>query len=455
MNLFALSPLDGRYGTKVEDLCEYFSEAGLMKYRVTVEIEWFIFIIDELGLAGNVKLSSAQKKSLVALYENFDKVSAQKIKDYEKTTNHDVKAVEYFIKEHFEAFELKDLQEFVHFACTSEDINNLSYALMIKDAQSAVVLPAIQAINDKLWEMAQQYKALPMLAHTHGQPASPTTMGKEMLNVLVRAKRQSDQLKKASYLGKINGAVGNFNAHTSAYAKIDWPKQAEKFVKEVLGLEYNAYTTQIEPHDYMAEIFHGLSRLNTILLDFSRDIWLYISFGYFKQRLKEGEIGSSTMPHKVNPIDFENAEGNLGLANALIGHFAEKLPVSRLQRDLSDSTVQRNIGVGLGYCLLAYQSLLNGLNKLEINEQALQDDLDKNWEVLAEPIQTVLRKHKVEGAYEKLKELTRGKRVTRDDFKLFIEGLDIPKEDQITLMELTPDSYIGLAVELVDGYKYL
>lgn len=456
MNLFALSPLDGRYQPKVAALSDYFSEAALMKYRVMVEVQWFIFIIDQLQLVKGAKLSAEQKASLVSLYEDFNDVSAQKIKDYEKTTNHDVKAVEYFIKEHFAKFGLKDLQEFVHFACTSEDINNLSYALMIKDAGEAVMLPAMRGVMEKLWAMAKEHKALPMLAHTHGQPASPTTMGKELLNVLVRLKRQHDLLTQAGIvMGKMNGAVGNFNAHVAAYPDIDWADEACKFVQDVLGLAYNPYTTQIEPHDYMAELFHGLSRFNTILLDLSRDIWFYVSFGYFKQRVKEGEVGSSTMPHKVNPIDFENAEGNLGIANSLLTHFAEKLPVSRLQRDLSDSTVQRNIGVALGYSLLSYQSLLNGLNKLEINEEALAKDLDDNWEVLAEPIQTVLRKHGVEGAYEKLKELTRGKRVSRDDFKLFIEGLEIPQEDKVRLMELTPDSYIGLAIELVDSYKYL
>lgn len=456
MNLFALSPLDGRYQSKVAPLAEYFSEAALMKYRVQVEIQWFIFIIDELKLAGPAKLTPDQKESLTSIYENFSEVSAQKIKDHEKVTNHDVKAVEYFIKEHFEAFGLSSFNEFVHFGCTSEDINNLAYALMIKDAGDAVILPAMRNVMEKLWEMTKEHKTLPMLAHTHGQPASPTTMGKELLNVLVRLRRQHDLLTQSGIvMGKMNGAVGNFNAHVAAYPDIDWADEACRFIQDVLGLAYNPYTTQIEPHDYMAELFHGLSRFNTVLLDLSRDIWLYISFGYFKQRLKEGEVGSSTMPHKVNPIDFENAEGNLGMANSLLCHFAEKLPVSRLQRDLSDSTVQRNIGIALGYSLLAYQSLLNGLNKLEINKEALAKDLDENWEVLAEPIQTVLRKHGVHGAYEKLKELTRGKRVSRDDFKLFIEGLEIPQEDKVRLMELTPDSYIGLAVELVDSYKYI
>lgn len=454
MTLFALSPLDGRYGSKVAALAPYFSEAGLMKYRVKVEIRWFIYIIDELALAGSVKLTQEQKDKLVSLYENFSEGSAQKIKDYEKTTNHDVKAVEYFIKEHFEAFGLKSLAEFVHFACTSEDINNLAYALMIKDAGSMVILPIWRDTASKLLEMAKMYKGVSLLSRTHGQPASPSTMGKELLNVVARLKRQHDlMIKDGNVMGKINGAVGNFNAHVSAYPNIDWADVACKFVQDDLDLCYQPYTTQIEPHDYMAEIFHGVMRWNTILLDLSRDIWLYVSLGYFKQKVKEGEVGSSTMPHKVNPIDFENAEGNLGIANALLAHFADKLPVSRLQRDLSDSTVQRNIGVALGYSLLAYQSLLNGLGKLEINEKAMQDDLEANWEVLAEPIQTVMRKHAVEGAYEKLKELTRGKRITRDDVKLFIEGLDIPQEDKVRLMELTPSSYVGLAEELVDTFK--
>lgn len=444
MSISSLSPLDGRYESKVSELQDFFSESALIYYRVFVEIEWLIFLCNDLKLKNTRKLTSAEIKKLRSIYENFDDKSALQVKDFESVTNHDVKAVEYFIKKNLEKGSIKDMLEFVHFACTSEDINNLSYALMLQDGINESMLASLEDILDKIEEKAKKYTNVSMLARTHGQTASPTTMGKEFMNVYKRIERQVENLVAIDILGKINGAVGNFNAHFIAYPEVNWIKASEKFI-ELLGLNANLYTTQIEPHDFMAEIFDCLKRINTILIDFDRDIWTYISLGYFKQKLKEGEVGSSTMPHKVNPIDFENSEGNLGIANALFGHFSEKLPISRMQRDLTDSTVLRNVGIAFGYSLLAYKSLLKGLGKLELNEKALAEDLDQNWEVLAEAVQTVMRKNKIDKPYEKLKELTRGKKLTEKDYKKFIESLKLPKEEKDRLINLKPSTYIGLA----------
>ncbi|MES1998417.1 MAG: adenylosuccinate lyase [Pseudomonadota bacterium] len=447
--LTALSPLDGRYAAKVEGLRAHFSEFGLIHNRVIVEIEWLKALAAEPLIAEVPAFSADTLIALDALARAFSEADAERVKTIERTTNHDVKAVEYFLREHFASnAEVARVGEFIHFACTSEDINNLSHALMLKAGRDTVLLPALNAITARLVDLAHQHAALPMLARTHGQPASPTTLGKEMANVAYRLQRQTQQIISVPMLGKINGAVGNYNAHLSAYPEFDWEGFAQRFV-EGLGLTFNKYTIQIEPHDYMAELFDAVSRANTVLIDLNRDVWGYISVGYFKQKVKAGEIGSSTMPHKVNPIDFENAEGNLGLANALLRHLAEKLPVSRWQRDLTDSTVLRNMGVALGYALLGYDSCLRGLNKLEANPQRLAEDLDHNWEVLAEPIQTVMRRYNVPNAYEQLKELTRGKSgINRDSLHAFIQTLAIPDADKQRLLEMTPASYIGKAVAL-------
>ncbi|MDP2025986.1 adenylosuccinate lyase [Sulfuriferula sp.] len=447
--LTALSPLDGRYAAKVEGLRAHFSEFGLIHNRVIVEIEWLKALAAEPLIAEVPVFSADTLIALDALAREFSEADAERVKTIERTTNHDVKAVEYFLREYFYSnAEVARVGEFIHFACTSEDINNLSHALMLKAGRDTVLLPALNAVTARLIDLAHQHAALPMLARTHGQPASPTTLGKEMANVAYRLQRQTQQIISVPMLGKTNGAVGNYNAHLSAYPEFDWEGFAQRFV-EGLGLTFNKYTIQIEPHDYMAELFDAVSRANTVLIDLNRDVWGYISVGYFKQKVKAGEIGSSTMPHKVNPIDFENAEGNLGLANALLRHLAEKLPVSRWQRDLTDSTVLRNMGVALGYALLGYDSCLRGLNKLEANPQRLAEDLDHNWEVLAEPIQTVMRRYNVPNAYEQLKELTRGKSgINRDSLHAFIQTLAIPDADKQRLLAMTPASYIGKAVAL-------
>ena len=448
----ALSPLDGRYAAKLAPLRPLMSEQGFMHRRVQVEIAWFIALSDA-GFAEFKPLTPGARTYLNGLVKNFGEADAQAIKDIEKTTNHDVKAVEYWIKSKFEARpELLAAAEFVHFACTSEDINNTSHALQLKAALDTVLLPALDSILAKLREMAQAFAEVPMLSRTHGQTASPTTVGKEVANVLRRLEKARAQIAGVQLLAKMNGAVGNYNAHLSAWPDFDWEGFSRKVIEtpepQGLGVTFQPYSIQIEPHDYMAELFDAVARANTILVDWSRDVWGYISLGYFKQRLKAGEIGSSTMPHKVNPIDFENAEGNLGLANALLRHLSEKLPISRWQRDLTDSTVLRNMGVALGYAVLAYQSLLTGLNKLELNREALDADLDNAWEVLAEPIQTVMRRFGVQGAYEKLKEVTRGKTVQAADLHGLIQSLEIPQAEKDRLLAMTPGSYIGKAVEL-------
>ena len=447
--LTALSPLDGRYGHKVVALRGFFSEFALIKYRVHVEIEWLIALSLEPQIKECLPFSQATIDSLRTAAQRFSVSDAERVKSIEATTNHDVKAVEYWLRERFaDNTEVTSSQAFIHFACTSEDINNLSHALMLKSARGAVLLPALAGICSRLATLAHTHAAVAMLAHTHGQPASPTTLGKEMANVAYRLQRGQKTVADVEMLGKINGAVGNYNAHLSAYPSLAWPTFCKQFV-EGLGLNFNPYTIQIEPHDYMAELFDAIARVNTILIDLNRDIWGYISLGYFKQITKAGEIGSSTMPHKVNPIDFENSEGNLGLANALLRHMAEKLPISRWQRDLTDSTVLRNMGVAFGYCVLAYDSLARGLDKLEVNQAKLAAHLDASWDVLAEPIQTVMRKHGIDDAYEQLKELTRGKGgIERDSLHTFIAQLAIPEDDKERLLALTPASYIGLASQL-------
>ena len=449
--LNALSPLDGRYQTKLDALRPFFSEYALIKHRAWVEVEWLKALSAAKDLHEIAPFSTATIAELDAAIANFNEADATQVKAIETRTNHDVKALEYWLKEKFDGNpEIKKAGEFIHFACTSEDINNLSHALMLKSARDSVMLPFLDQLILRLSELAQQLAAQPMLSRTHGQTASPTTMGKELANVVFRLKRQQKQLINNEILGKINGAVGNFNAHLSAYPTFDWESFAKKFV-ESLGLTYNPMTIQIEPHDYMAELYDCFARINTILIDLNRDIWGYISVGYFKQKVKAGEIGSSTMPHKVNPIDFENSEGNLGLANAVLRHMAEKLPISRWQRDLTDSTVLRNMGVAFGYTLLGFDSCLRGLNKLEINAEKLSTDLDNSWEVLAEPIQTVMRRYGIENPYEQLKELTRGKGgINKDSLHVFISGLAIPHDAKVALLALTPASYIGKAVELVD-----
>lgn len=448
--LSAISPVDGRYGSKTLELRGIFSEFGLIKYRVQVEVRWLQKLASIDALPEVPAFGDAANALLDAIVADFSEADAARVKEIERTTNHDVKAVEYFLKEKVaNNAELSAVSEFIHFACTSEDINNLSHALMLNEARSQVILPYCDKLISELRRLALEYKTIPMMARTHGQPASPTTMGKEMANVMVRLQRQREQIASVELLGKLNGAVGNYNAHLSAYPALDWPGISKQFV-ESLGIVWNAYTTQIEPHDYIAELFDAVARFNTILIDFDRDVWGYIALGHFKQKTVAGEIGSSTMPHKVNPIDFENSEGNLGLANAIFDHLAAKLPVSRWQRDLTDSTVLRNLGVGMGYSLIAYQATLKGISKLEVNEQSLLNELDANWELLAEPIQTVMRRYAIEKPYEKLKELTRGKRVNQQMMAEFIDGLALPDEVKAELKQWTPAGYIGRAVELVE-----
>ena len=452
-SLTAVSPVDGRYGEKVSPLRAIFSEYGLLKFRVQVEVRW----LQKLAATAEIKevpaFDADANAFLDAIVENFNETDAARIKTIERTTNHDVKAVEYFLKEKVaEVPALHAVSEFIHFACTSEDINNLSHALMLETARREIILPYWTQLIDAVKDLAQQYRDIPLLSRTHGQPATPSTMGKEMANVAYRMSRQLRQLEQVEILGKINGAVGNYNAHMSAYPEVDWHQLSEAFVTS-LGISWNPYTTQIEPHDYIAELFDCIARFNTILIDFDRDVWGYIALNHFKQKTIAGEIGSSTMPHKVNPIDFENSEGNLGLANAVMQHLAAKLPVSRWQRDLTDSTVLRNLGVGIGYALIAYQATLKGISKLEVNRDRLLAELDQNWEVLAEPIQTVMRRYGIEKPYEKLKELTRGKRVDAAGMQAFIDSLALPEEEKTRLKQMTPANYLGRAVQMVDELK--
>jgi len=443
----SLSPLDGRYANKVEALVPYFSEFALIQHRVLVEVSWFLALSAEKGIPELPAFTDKELNLLNTIVKNFDEKEAESVKALEKITNHDVKAVEYYLKKKLEKTSLKKHLEFIHFACTSEDINNLAYALMLKGAMTEVMLPKMKALAHKAETLARMWKAVPLLSLTHGQPASPTTVGKELLVFAKGLERQIGHLEAQEYFGKINGATGNWSAHTAAYPKLNWVKFSEAFVQN-LGLTHNSVTTQIESHDFQSELYDDLARFNTVLLDLDRDLWGYISRGVFKQRVVKGEVGSSTMPHKVNPIDFENSEGNLGLGNALLRHLSEKLPLSRFQRDLTDSTVQRNIGVAFGYSLLAYESSLKGLEKLELNKAALERELEENWALLAEPIQTVMRKHGVPNAYEKLKALTRGKTVDEKAIHKFIQSLPIPREDKQRLLKLTPARYIGLADKL-------
>ena len=446
-SLSAISPVDGRYGSKTASLRPIFSEYGLIKNRVIVEIRWLQKLAENPAIEEVAPLSDTANALLNDIASSFSEEDALRVKEIERTTNHDVKAVEYLLKEKIaDNAELHAITEFIHFACTSEDINNLSHALILKAGRDDVLIPVIDKVIDAIKQLAGQYADMPMLARTHGQTASPTTMGKEMANVVARLRRQRTQITEIPLLGKINGAVGNYNAHLSAYPTVDWEENANSFVTS-LGLEWNPYTTQIEPHDYIAELYDAVARLNTILIDFDRDVWGYISQGYFKQRTIAGEIGSSTMPHKVNPIDFENSEGNLGIANAIMGHLAIKLPISRWQRDLTDSTVLRNLGVGFAHSIIAYEATLKGISKLEINEAKLALDLDNAWEVLAEPIQTVMRRYNIEKPYEKLKELTRGNTITKETLAAFIDTLKIPEEEKVRLAALTPASYIGNAAD--------
>ncbi len=450
MSLTNLSPVDGRYAGKVDSLRPILSEYGLIRFRVLVEIRWLQALADEPAIVEVPPFQEATKTHLESIIADFSLADAERVKEIEKTTNHDVKAVEYFLKERIASVpELVKVSEFIHFACTSEDINNLAYSLMLKEARDKELLPDMDDVIEAVWVLAHEYAGQPMLSRTHGQPASPTTMGKEFANSAMRLVRQCERLAEVELLGKINGAVGNYNAHVVTYPEVDWPRFARDFV-ESLGLQFNPCTTQIEPHDCLAEFFHALARFNTTLMDFNRDIWGYISLGYFRQKTVAGEIGSSTMPHKVNPIDFENAEGNLGVANALFGHLAEKLPISRWQRDLTDSTVLRNIGVGIAHTSIALQSTLKGLSKLELNPAAMEADLAANWEVLAEPIQMVMRRYGIEKPYEKLKELTRGQRIEPETLRRFIGDLAIPAEAKQRLLELTPRAYIGLAESLAE-----
>lgn len=446
-SLTAVSPVDGRYGSKTAALRPIFSEYGLIRFRVQVEVRWLQCLAAHPGISEVAPFSDAANAILDRLAEDFDLAHAERIKEIERTTNHDVKAVEYLLKEQAEQLdELKQVSEFIHFACTSEDINNLSHALMLRSGRDEVILPLMRQVADAIRALAKQYANVPMLSRTHGQPASPTTLGKELANVVYRLERQIAQVESIPLLGKINGAVGNYNAHLSAYPAVDWEANAKQFIEQTLGLQFNPYTTQIEPHDYIAELFDAVARFNTILIDFDRDIWGYISLGYFKQKTVAGEIGSSTMPHKVNPIDFENSEGNLGIANAIMQHLASKLPISRWQRDLTDSTVLRNLGVGFAHSVIAYEASLKGIGKLELNAARLADDLNNCWEVLAEPIQTVMRRFGVANPYEKLKELTRGKGITPDALLAFVDSLEIPDDAKAELKALTPASYIGNAV---------
>ncbi len=451
--LTAISPVDGRYGSKTASLRGIFSEYGLTKYRVQVEINWLKLLSSCPEIEEVPPFSETALALLDQIKDNFSEEDALRVKAIEATTNHDVKAVEYFIKEKIaDNAELVAIDEFVHFACTSEDINNLSHGLMLTDAREQVLVPYCQQIVDSVKKLATEYRSVPLMSRTHGQPASPSTLGKEMANVAVRLERQLKQIQAVEIMGKINGAVGNYNAHLSAYPEVDWHTLSERFVTS-LGLNWNPYTTQIEPHDYIAELFDAVARFNTVLIDFDRDIWGYIALGHFKQKTVAGEIGSSTMPHKVNPIDFENSEGNLGIANALMQHLAAKLPVSRWQRDLTDSTVLRNLGVGMAHALIAYQATLKGINKLEVNEVHLREELDQNWEVLAEPVQTVMRRYGIEKPYEKLKELTRGKRIDGEQLAQFIDKLELPAEVKTELKKMTPANYIGRAEAFVDDLK--
>ncbi len=446
----AISPIDGRYASKVAELSDCFSEYALVRNRVRVEVLWLIALCAESGIPECRELTSEEANLLMRIVEDFTPQEAESVKNIERTTNHDVKAVEYYLKEKIEGTSLEELSEFLHFACTSADINNLSHALMLKDGL-AVLLPHQQEIIDQLKEYANEWKSVPMLARTHGQTASPTTLGKELAVFADRLDRQRKKTTRVEILGKLNGAVGNYNAHLSAYPDVDWPALAKGIIEDDLGLQQNPFTTQIEPHDYMAEIFDAISRFNTILMDMDRDIWTYISMAYFGQKTVKGEVGSSTMPHKVNPIDFENSEGNLGLANALFGHLSSKLPISRLQRDLTDSTVLRNMGVGFGYSIIAYQSTMKGLGKLKLRTENLAADLDNAWEVLAEPIQTVMRKAGIEKPYEKLKDLTRGQqKITKETIQEFVQTLELDEADKQRLLEMTPASYIGMAESIVE-----
>ena len=445
--LTAISPIDGRYAAQTKELRNIFSEYGLIRHRVIVEVQWLRLFAKTTAIAEVPELSPVANELLENIITHFELDHAKQVKNIEKTTNHDVKAIEYFLKEKIKSSsELSAISEFIHFACTSEDINNLAYALMLREARTSVMLPLMQDIIDAVRALAHQYADQPMLARTHGQPASPTTLGKEMANVAERLQRQREQFSQVAILGKINGVVGNYNAHFAAYPEVNWPELAQRFVQS-LGLHWNPYTTQIEPHDYIAELFDALARFNTILIDFDRDIWSYISVGYFKQKTVAGEVGSSAMPHKVNPIDFENSEGNLGLANAILHFFSSKLPLSRWQRDLTDSTVLRNLGVGLAHCLVAYKSTLKGIGKLEVNPANLQADLDRSWEVLAEAIQTVMRRHGIAQSYEKLKALTRGQQITAETIQAFIKQLELPATAKQYLLALTPQLYTGNAAQ--------
>ena len=450
-SLTAISPIDGRYAAKTASLRPVFSEYGLIYHRLVVEVRWLQTLSRTAEIDEVAEFSSAANALLDSIVQNFDPAQARRIKEIETTTNHDVKAVEYYLKEQVaDHAELDAVSEFIHFACTSEDINNLSHALMLKSGRDEILLPMVNEVLEMINQLARQFAAIPMMSRTHGQPASPTTLGKEFANVVYRMRRQLEQIAAVEMLGKFNGAVGNYNAHLSAYPDTDWPAISRQFV-ESMGLDWNPYTTQIEPHDYIAELFDALVRLNTILIDFSRDCWGYISIGYFRQKTVAGEVGSSTMPHKVNPIDFENAEGNLGLANAVFTHLAQKLPVSRWQRDLTDSTVLRKLGTGIGHVLIALDSLKRGIGKLEVNTDAISADLEQNWEVLAEPIQTVMRRYGVEQPYEKLKALTRGQKIDAQAVREFVEALEIPDTAKQELIKMTPASYIGNAVKQAES----
>lgn len=451
--LTAISPVDGRYGARLAPLKAIFSEYGLIKYRTQVEVAWLLALSEEAGISEVPPLSNSAKAHLDRLVSGFDMTLAQAVKTHEKTTNHDVKAVEYAIKDHIQSHaELANVMEFVHFACTSEDINNLSYSLMLKDARDQVLLPTMQNVISAMTDKTLDYADIALLARTHGQPASPTTMGKEWAVLTYRLARQRQQLAQVTLLGKINGATANYNAHLASYPEVNWTALSQKVITG-LGLTYNPYTTQIEPHDFIAEYLQAVERFNTILIDFDRDIWAYISNGFFKQKVIAGEVGSSAMPHKVNPIDFENSEGNLGMANAIMAHLAGKLPISRWQRDLTDSTVLRNLGVGIAHSMIAYQATLKGISKLEINEAAIASDLDNNWEVLAEAVQTVMRRHGIEKPYEKLKELTRGNKLNADGMREFIAKQDLPESAKAYLSTLTPATYIGNAAEQAKRIK--
>lgn len=446
-SLTAVSPVDGRYGSRTSALRPIFSEYGLIRNRVLVEVRWLQRLAAHNGIPEVAPFSDTANAALNELAENFQLEHAERVKEFERTTNHDVKAVEYLLKEQAQKLpELAKVTEFIHFACTSEDINNLSHALMLREGRDDVLLPLMRKLAESLRALSVEFADVPMLSRTHGQPASPTTLGKEFANVVYRLERQIAQVSAIPLLGKMNGAVGNYNAHLSAYPEIDWEANAREFIEGDLGLSFNPYTTQIEPHDYIAELFDAVARFNTILIDFDRDVWGYISLGYFKQKTVAGEIGSSTMPHKVNPIDFENSEGNLGIANAIFQHLASKLPISRWQRDLTDSTVLRNLGVGIAHSVIAYEATLKGIGKLELNAAKIAEDLDHCWEVLAEPVQTVMRRYGIENPYEKLKDLTRGKGISAQALQTFIETLDLPEEAKVQLRALTPANYIGSAV---------